>query len=362
MKCLARERFWWRKMDDDVENFVKSCDVCNEHQNSNSNRNLCPWKASVTPFERIHLDFFHLFGTNFLILVDSFTKFIQVWAMKDMTCSEVSSKLRTFFSTFGIPEELVTDGGPPFQSSMFAEFCNLNGIRMLKSPPYHPQSNGLAERVVQTVKVGLKKALSDPSTKGLKLQIQLDNWLFRYRNTVSTSIGESPNSKLFKYSPRTLIDYATGKRISQNTIDVPLQTHTNELHNELKSDSNDQNNIKIKKTFVENEMVYYQLNFKMTVRWIKATIVQVLSNIRYKINVNGKFKIAHVDQLRKAEKRKILFLPKTKTDDKPESGSDFEEWEEKTIQPNNDSVEYIRPLRRSKRNNQKVSYRYRSIK
>lgn len=72
MKCLARIRFWWRKMDDDVENFVKSCDVCNDHQNSNSNRNLCPWKASIRPFERIHLDFFHIFGTTFLILVDNF--------------------------------------------------------------------------------------------------------------------------------------------------------------------------------------------------------------------------------------------------------------------------------------------------
>lgn len=69
-------------------------------------------------------------------------------------------KLKEFCSNFGVPIELVSDNGLPFNSEEFLLFCQANGITPLKSPPYHPQSNGIVERRVQTVKKGLEKALS----------------------------------------------------------------------------------------------------------------------------------------------------------------------------------------------------------
>ena len=62
------------------------------------------------------------------------------------------------FSTLGFPEGLVTDNGPAFTSQEFANFIKANGIRHLTSLPYHPASNGPAERVVQTFfKAAIKK-------------------------------------------------------------------------------------------------------------------------------------------------------------------------------------------------------------
>lgn len=66
-------------------------------------------------------------------------------------------KLKEIFSVIGLPAELVSDNGSPFNSTDFNKFCVANGIKVIKSPPYHPQSNGIAERGVQTVKKGLDK-------------------------------------------------------------------------------------------------------------------------------------------------------------------------------------------------------------
>ena len=64
---------------------------------------------------------------------------------------------RTLFAQVGIPEVVVTDNGPCFVSQEFEMFLVKNGVKHITSAPYHPSSNGLAERVVQLVKKGLKK-------------------------------------------------------------------------------------------------------------------------------------------------------------------------------------------------------------
>ena len=61
------------------------------------------------------------------------------------------------FSRFGLPQVMVTDNGTCFTSYDFMEFARCNHIRHLTTAPYHPSSNGLAERVVQTFKLGMKK-------------------------------------------------------------------------------------------------------------------------------------------------------------------------------------------------------------
>lgn len=60
---------------------------------------------------------------------------------------------------FGNAKLIVTDNGPPFNSFKISEYCKNKGSNLFHSPPYHPQSNGLAERAVQTAKLGLKKMM-----------------------------------------------------------------------------------------------------------------------------------------------------------------------------------------------------------
>lgn len=86
----------------------------------------------------------------FLIIVDTFSKWIDVVMMFKTHALSTIRALRKVFSIFGLPKSLVSDNGSPFGSVEFLKFCELNNIEVLKSPPYHPQSNGDAERAVRT--------------------------------------------------------------------------------------------------------------------------------------------------------------------------------------------------------------------
>ena len=81
---------------------------------------------------------------------------------------------------------MATDNGPSFVSAEFEQFLSCNGISHWKSAPYHPSSNGLAEKAVQIVKQGLKKAGTGT------LKAKLARLLFNYHITPHTTTGVSP--------------------------------------------------------------------------------------------------------------------------------------------------------------------------
>ncbi len=87
-------------------------------------------------------------GHMFLIVVDAHSKWLEVRIMSSTVSSVIVSTLRNLFAQFGLPAIVVTDNAPNFSSSEFNLFFKQNGIQHLYSPPYHPSSNGLAERAV----------------------------------------------------------------------------------------------------------------------------------------------------------------------------------------------------------------------
>ena len=98
-----------------------------------------------------------------------------------------------------IPESIVSDNGPQFTSSEFTEFCGLNGIRHVRVPPYHPSSNGFAERAVQTFKKGFKKL-----SKG-SVQDKISHFLFSYCIMPQSTTGTSPAQSTTGTSPAELL-------------------------------------------------------------------------------------------------------------------------------------------------------------
>jgi len=109
----------------------------------------------------VHTDFPRPFmSKHFLILVDSHSKSIEVRPVNNATSTVTIGQLRSIFATHVLPEILVTDNGTVFTSDEFTRFVKQNGIRHVRSAPYHPASNGLVERVVQTFKEFMKKISS----------------------------------------------------------------------------------------------------------------------------------------------------------------------------------------------------------
>ena len=158
MKSLARGLVWWPGIDQQIEETVKRCEQCQQSRPMPTVSPLQPWSWPTRPWTRLHIDFAGpKEGMMFLVIIDAHSKWMEVILMKSATTLTTTQQLRMVFSRFGIPESIVSDNGPQFSSYEFEQFCRKNGIRHIQVSPYHPASNGLAERAVQTFKQGFQK-------------------------------------------------------------------------------------------------------------------------------------------------------------------------------------------------------------
>ena len=131
------------------------------------------WPFGRRPMECVHIDYFEYKTQHVLIMTDAFSK--KNWCHllgKDTTTNTTCAVLFGWFSTeSGSPTTLVSDNGPQFTSKLFAEKMKLWNIKHVFSPPYHPASNGAAERAVQLVKDRLRKM--NVSSKAIDLYTSL---------------------------------------------------------------------------------------------------------------------------------------------------------------------------------------------
>ena len=108
--------------------------------------------------------------------------------------------MRKIFTTFGLPEQLVSDNGPQFVSAEFSQFLKSIGIKHIKFAPYHPSTNGIAKCFVQS----FKRAMLTNET--LPLDQRLANILLQYRTTVHTTTNATPCILLMNRQLRTRLD------------------------------------------------------------------------------------------------------------------------------------------------------------
>ena len=113
--------------------------------------------------------------------------------MKTTTVGATCNALHSVFARYGLPAQIVSDNGPPFQSVEYSEFLQQNGIQRILVSSYHPSSNGLAERFVQTFKYALESSVADPAYTP---QQQITRFLLSYRSTPHATTGSSP-ARLF---------------------------------------------------------------------------------------------------------------------------------------------------------------------
>ena len=276
MKALARSFVWWPGIDKDIEMVVKSCKVCCMHQNNPASAPSHPWEAPTKPWERIHIDFAGPFmGKMFLIVVDAFSKWIEVEMMTCSTASATVGRMRRIFATHGLPLVLVSDNGSSFVGEEFKQFMLKNGIRHIFTAPYHPSSNGQAERMVRTFKEAMKCLQSgDMDTK-------LNRLLFTYRMTPSSTTGKSPAELLFQRQPRSMFH-----RIVPGNNKPKLARKDNEVEN------------KHVKSFSEDDPVWVKV-FDEKKKWIAGIVVKKIGKVNYHVVLCGENKVMHrhVDQL-----------------------------------------------------------------
>ena len=136
----------------------------------------------------------------FLIIIDAYSKWLEVRIMNSTTSSAIITALRGVFAQFGLPSLIVTDNARNFTSAEFESFLSRNGIKHLSSPPYHPSSNGLAERAVQSFKQSLLKLKTN------SIEERVSHVLFYSHITPSSATGLSPAELLQNRRLRSRLD------------------------------------------------------------------------------------------------------------------------------------------------------------
>ena len=280
MKALSRMYVWWPGITADIEKSVRLCCQCQEMQSTPPVAPLNPWKWPTRPWARLHLDFAGPFeGKNILIVIDAHSKWVEATCTPSTSSSAVIEVLRSIFARFGLPETIVTDNGTGFVSQEFKEFLRINGINHTTSAPYHPASNGLAERAVQIVKKGLKKEVSG------SMSTRLAKVLFSYRITPQGTTGSSPAELLLGRRPRTRLDL--------------LKPNTAERVEKRQQDQKRRHDQKAKlRTFRVGDYVFVK-NFGAGSRWLPGEIVEMSGPVSFHVELeDGRRRRCHQDRLR----------------------------------------------------------------
>lgn len=275
-KAKAREYLYWPMMNQDIENFIGKCEICQKYQKSNQQEPLIERSLPERPWQIVAGDFLSLNGITYMLLIDYFSKYIEVQHMHGTSTSAVVNAMKAAFARHGIPEEFVSDGGPPFNGEMFQTFLTSWNIAHHKTSPHFPRSNGQVERAVQTFKNGLKKAKEEGKDLHLVL---LD-----YRITPANGL-KSPAELLMGRRLRSFIPSHSDNLLPNFNIKEEVeQLRKNQLRQNHYANQG-------KKTLPElevNQQVWFRL--KPTHPWQKARIVDIGPNPRtYKIVAdNGK--------------------------------------------------------------------------
>ena len=149
MNGLACFRVWCPGIDKDIELTCAQCVQCSQHSKDQPKSPLSVWDVPAKHWQRLHIDYAGpFFGSMWLVWIDAFSKYGGVERVKSEYGFSTVCKLTEVFSFFENPKQIVSDNGMPFTSHEFREFCKVNGIRHIRSAPYHPSTNGETERFV----------------------------------------------------------------------------------------------------------------------------------------------------------------------------------------------------------------------
>lgn len=192
------------------------------------------------------------------------------------------------FAVHGLPERIVSDNGPQICSQEFKDFLAVNGIHHVKSAPYHPATNGEAERFVQTFKQHMKCTNANSSN----VYSNISKYLLTYRSTPHATTGMSPSFLLMGRRLRTKLDLMLPNLLSEQERKGWKQLQKQGKIRDFKPLSS----VMVRSYTTPN-------------KWVPGTITHQVSNMHYDVDISGSVTKKHIDQLKPSWNNQTHSLP-----------------------------------------------------
>ncbi len=327
---IIGKRFVWPNVSVDVHKYCQSCIVCQKSSKRGQQKVPMMERPIITePFEVIAVDIVGPLPPGkgkvvyILTTICMATRWTDVAPFKSITAKSVADALVGIFSRTGLPLRLLSDNGTQFTSKLIKELSTLFGIELVKTTPYHPQSNGVIERMHATLESMLRKA----HAQGLDWVGQIPFALFALRQMPCRSTGFSPYELIYGKNMRTPLDllYSGWKLREFQQIDtsdwvMQLAEKLEILRDVAMSNSISESKKrkyyydcgKVERKLLVGQLVWCKIpgrNGKLEDSWDGPYKVEkILSAVNYRIReVEGKHrsKSAHVNSLKKFVDRNV---------------------------------------------------------
>lgn len=284
MKALARCYVYWPNIDKDIAQTVKECSTCAAVAPAPVKAPLSSWPVPDRPWSRIHVDYAGPFlGHMYFVIVDAYCKWPEIFRMSSTTSASTIAKLREVFSRFGLPDVIVSDNGTQFSSAEFATFCAQHGVKHIRTPPFSPQCNGQAEKVVDIFKRGMKKLLSEEQASDA-----LQTFLRTYRIIPNAQLPNncSPAELMFGRKIKIDLDLLKPSIIVQTEKKFAMESQFNRHHGAKK------------RNFYSGESVYVMDYRSRNRTWAPGVIQEKIGNVMYAVKVDNHIWRRHENQIR----------------------------------------------------------------
>jgi hypothetical protein len=232
---MLSQRFYWVGMSGDVKRHIAACSACKARKVEFKQPPTLHPIPVAQAFTRWHVDFMGPYpkseaGNSYVMLmVCPLTNWPEAEALPDKSSASAAGALLRCISRFGCPRVVVTDQGREFEGE-FGELLSSLHIEHRRSSAYHPQGNGRAERMVQTVLNGLRKALAESDAPSNTWDTRLSEVLLAYRASKHNSTGFSP--ALLTYGRELLLPAQLAAEAAARS-DEPLLPHPAQPQQEI---------------------------------------------------------------------------------------------------------------------------------
>ena len=234
-----RTRFYWPLMKKDVQEFIKTCAVCQQVKTPGGKpiAPLVPIKIQ-RPFQIVTSDFLGDFpksrrGNQYIIVfVDKFTKYVEAYATPDVTAESFAWALRDFICRHSMPEQLLTDQGSAYESHIAEKLCELLDIEKLRTTPFHPQCNGQSENANKTI-VQLFRTYIESNKRSASWDDLVPLFTFAHNVSTNATTGEMPFEAVYGREPRIPLDLFT-EVPKEDLIHHTFDTYVTEIKNRIK--------------------------------------------------------------------------------------------------------------------------------